>query len=116
MSQVGAGRAGYRLQLGRVEVADQAAQRLGDRRERHALLAERHAAAAQHPHALLVRSVGQPVGQPRLADPPFPADHGDQRLALDGMREQLAQQRQLLGAANEAPGHDLVGHDASMPI
>jgi hypothetical protein len=32
------------------------------------------------------------------------------------MREQLAQQRQLLGAANEAPGHDLVGHDASMPI
>jgi hypothetical protein len=116
VSQVGAARAGDRLQLGRVEVASQAAQRLGDRGERQAFLAQRHAAAAQHPHALLVRGGGQPVDQPRLADPRFPADQRHQRLALNGMRELLAQQRQLLGAADEAPGHDLVGHDASMPI
>ncbi len=70
--QVGAGRAGDRLQLGRIEVPGEAAQRLGDRRERQALLTERHAAAAQHPDALLAGGDSQLVGQPGLANPASP--------------------------------------------
>jgi hypothetical protein len=110
--QVGTGGPGDRRQLGRVEVAGQPAQGLGDRRERHALLAQGDAAATQHPHALVGGGDGQLVGQPGLADPRLPADQCHQRLAVRGMREQAAQPRQLLGAADEAPGHDLVRHAA----
>jgi hypothetical protein len=53
--QLGTGGTGNRFQLVRVEGAGQPTQRLGDRRERHALLTERHAAAAQHQHAQLGR-------------------------------------------------------------
>jgi hypothetical protein len=83
-AQLGTGRAGDRLQLGRVQLVGQAAQRVGDRRERQALLAEGHAAAAQHPGALLVGDVGQLVGQAGLADPRLPADHRHLRLAVGG--------------------------------
>jgi hypothetical protein len=110
--QVGAGRTGDRRQLGRVEVAGQAAQRVGDRRERQALLAERHAAAAQHPHPLLAGGGGQPLDQPGLPDPRLPADQGHQRLAAGGPPEQLTQQRQLLGAADETPAHHMLRHAA----
>ena len=66
--QLGTGGTGNRFQLVRVEGAGQPTQRLGDRRERHALLTERHAAAAQHQHALLGGGDGHLVGQPGLAD------------------------------------------------
>ncbi len=111
-AQVGTGRAGDRLQLRRVQLAGQAAQRRGDRRERQALLAERHAAAAQHPHVLPVGGGGELVGQPGLADPRLPADQRHPRLAVGGARQQLAQPRQLLGATDEAPAHHLIRHDA----
>jgi hypothetical protein len=89
---------------------------VGDRRERQALLAEGHAAAAQHPHPLLAGGGGQLVGQPGLADPRLPADHRHLRLAVGGACQQLAQLRQFLGAADKAPGRDLVRHDGpSMP-
>jgi hypothetical protein len=65
----GTGGTGNRFQLVRVEGAGQPAQRLGDRRERHTLLAEGHAAAPQHQHALVGGGGGHLVGQPGLADP-----------------------------------------------
>jgi nucleoside-diphosphate kinase len=68
----GRGRAGDRLQLGGVQRPGEAAQRLGDRRERQAFLTERHAAAAQSPHALLAGDVGELLDQPGLADPGLP--------------------------------------------
>lgn len=46
----------------------------GDRRERQALLAERHAAAAQHARAVPGRGSPRLGGQPGLADPCFPGD------------------------------------------
>jgi hypothetical protein len=115
-AQLGTGRAGDRLQLGWVPLVGQAAQRVGDRRERQALLAEGHAPAAQHQGALLVGDVGQLLGQAGLADPRLPADHRHLRLAVGGACQQLAQLRQFLGAADKAPGRDLVGHvGPSMP-
>jgi hypothetical protein len=114
--QLLAGGAGDRLKLGRVELAGQAPQRLGDRRERHAFLAQRHAAAIQHPHTLLAGGYRQLLGQPGLADPGLPADHRRQRLAGGDTRQQVLQPRQLLGAADEPPGRDLVCHvGPSMP-
>jgi hypothetical protein len=110
--QLGAGRASDRLQLGRVEVAGQAAQRLDQRGERQALLAQRHAAAAQHPHTLPAGGGGQLLGQPGLAHPGLPADQRHQRLTGGGTRQQVTQPRQLLGAADEPPGCDPVGHAA----
>ena len=111
-AQLGTGGTGNRFQLVRVEGAGQPAQRLGDRRERHALLAQGHAAAAQHQHALLGGGDGHLLGQPGLADPGLPTDQCHQRLAAGGERQQVAQPRQLVGAADEAPGHDLVRHAA----
>ena len=95
-----------------VQLVGQAAQRLDDRRERQALLAQRHTTTAQHPHPLLVGGGGQLVDQAGLADPGLPADQRHQRLAVGGTRQQLAQPRQLLGAADEPAGRDLVGHAA----
>jgi hypothetical protein len=109
--QLGAGGAGDRRQLGWVQLAGQAAQRLDHRRERQALLAQGHTAAAQHPHALVAGDGGQLLDQPSLADPRLPTDHRHQRLAAGGAGQQLAQPRQLLGAADEPPGRDLVRHD-----
>jgi hypothetical protein len=114
-AQLAAGWAGDRLQLGRFQVAGQAAQRLDQGREGQALLAQRHAAAAQHPHAPLGGGGGQPPGQPGLADPSLPTDQRHQRLTVIGAHQELPQQRQLLGTADEAPGHDLVGHAAEDP-
>jgi hypothetical protein len=111
-AQVRAGRPGDHLQPGRVQAAGQATQRLGDRRERHALLAQRHAATPQHPHTLPAGGGGQLLGQPGLARPRLPAHQRHQRLPAGGARQQVAQPRQLLGAADEPPGRDLVGHDA----
>jgi hypothetical protein len=109
-AQLGAGGAGDRLQLGRVQLVGEAAQRLDDRRERQALLAQRHAAAAQHAGALLLRCRGELLGESGLADPGLAAEHHQQRLAGGGAGQQLVQPRQLLGAADEPPGRDLVGH------
>jgi hypothetical protein len=109
-AQLGAGRARDRRQLGRVQLAGQAPQRLDHRRERHAFLAQRHAAAAQHPHALLLRYRGELLDQAGLADPGLPADHRYQRRAVGGMAQQLAQPRQLLSAADKTAPGDLVGH------
>jgi hypothetical protein len=109
--QLGARRTGDRLELGRVQLAGQAVQRLHHRRERQALPTQRHAAATQHPHPLLAGGGGQLLDQAGLADPRLSADQRHQGLAVGGAREQLAQPRQLLGAADEAPGRDLVRHD-----
>jgi hypothetical protein len=79
------GGAGDRLKLGRVELAGQAPQRLGDRRERHAFLAQRYAAATQHPHALPASVGGQLLDQAGLTDPRLPTDHRYQRRAVGGM-------------------------------
>jgi hypothetical protein len=115
-SQLLAGGAGDRRQLGRVQVADEAVQRLDDRRERQPLLAQRHTTATQHPHPLLGGGGGQLLDQPGLADPGLPAEHRQQRLAVGGAGQQLAQPRQLLGAAHKPPGRNLVGHvGPSMP-
>jgi hypothetical protein len=113
-AQVRAGGPGDRRQLGRIQLDGQAPQRLDDRRERHALLAQRHAAATQHPQTLPAGGGGQLLDQPGLADPRLPAEQRHQRLvvAVGGTRQQVAQPRQLLGAADEPPGRDLVGHDA----
>jgi hypothetical protein len=74
------------------------------------LLAQRHAAATQHPHALLLCCRGELLDQAGLADPRLPADQRQQRLAGGGMGQQLAQPRQLLGAADQAARGDQVGH------
>jgi hypothetical protein len=87
-AQFGTGGTGDRFQLVRVEGAGQPAQRLGDRRERHALLAEGHAAAAQHQHAPLRGDGGHLVGQPGLADPRLPTDQRHQRLPAGGVGQQ----------------------------
>jgi hypothetical protein len=76
---------------------------LGDRYERQTVLVERHVAAAQHPHALPAGDGGQPLDQPGLADSRLPAGHRYQRRAVGGMGQELAQPRQLLGAADERP-------------
>jgi hypothetical protein len=102
--------AGDCLQLGRVQLVGKAAQRLDHRRKRQPLLAQRHTTATQHLHPLPARDGGQLLDQPGLADPGLPAKQHDQRLAAGGTPEQLAQPRQLLGAADEPPGRDLVGH------
>jgi hypothetical protein len=112
--QLLAGGAGDRRQLGRVQLARQAAQRLGHRRERQPLLTQRHATAIQDPHALLLRCRGELLDQPGLADPGLPTDQRQQRLAAGGAGSQLVQPRQLAGAADEAARGDPVGHGASM--
>jgi hypothetical protein len=109
-AQLMAGGTGDRLQLGRVQVVSEAAQRLDDRRERQPLLAQRRTAAAQHPHALPVGGGGELLGQPGLAHPGLPAVHRHQRPTGSGERQQLAQPRQLGGAADEPPCGGLVGH------
>jgi hypothetical protein len=101
------GRAGDHLQLGRVQLVGQAPQRLDHRRERQPLLAQRHAPTNQHAGALPLRCRGQLLDQPGLAHPGLPAQ---QRRAVGGTRQELAQPRQLLGAADEAARGDLVGH------
>jgi hypothetical protein len=103
---------GDRCQLGRVQLAGQAPQRLDHRHERQAFLTQRHATTVQHPHALLVGGGGQLLNQLGLADPRLPTDHHHQRLAIDGTCEQLAQPRQLLGAADEMARRGLVRHGA----
>jgi hypothetical protein len=66
---------------------------------------------------LLVGDGGQLLGQAGLADPRLPADHRHLRLAGGGTRQQLAQPRQFLGAADEPSGRDLVRHvGPSMPL
>src|SRR5262245_5949711 len=77
------------------------------------LLAQRHAATTQHPHTPLAGGGSELVGQPGLADPRLPADQRHQRPVVGGgARQQVPQPRQLLGAADEPPGRDLVDHDA----
>jgi hypothetical protein len=110
------GGAGDRLKLVGVQVVSEAAQRLDDRRERQALLAQWHTTATQHPHAPLMRGGGELLDQPGLAHPGLPAQQRHQRLAVASAGQQLAQPRQLLGAADEAARGDLVGHvGPSMP-
>jgi hypothetical protein len=114
--QLGAGGAGDRRQPGRVQLAGQAPQRLDQRRERQALLAQRHTPTTQHPHTLPVGGGGQLLDQAGLAHPGLPADQRHQRLAGGGAPQQLAQPRQLLGAADEPADRDPVGHAApNMP-
>jgi hypothetical protein len=103
-------RAGHHLQLGWVQPVGQPPQRLDHRRERQALLAQRHTTTTQHPHPLPTGGGGQLLGQAGLADPGLPAQQGRQRRATGGTGQQLAQPRQFLGAADKPPGRDLVGH------
>jgi hypothetical protein len=99
-----------------VQLVDQGPQRLGHRRERQPLLAQRHATATQHTGALPAGGGGQLLDQAGLSDPRLPADQRDQWLAGGGPREQLAQPRQLLGAADKPTDRDLVRHAGpSMP-
>jgi hypothetical protein len=104
------GGAGDRLKLVGVQVVSEAAQRLDDRRERQALLAQRHTTATQHPHAPLTHAGGELLDQPGLAHPRLTAQQRHQRLAVASTGQQLVQQRQLVGAAHEAARGDLVGH------
>jgi len=108
-------RADDRRQLDRAEFAGKATKRLDDRRERQALLAERHAAAAQHAHALPPRGASQLAGQPGLASPRLPADQNQHRLTADGTAEQVAKQCQLPGTADEPARHACLQHGVSMP-
>jgi hypothetical protein len=115
-AQLRPGGAGDRLQLGRVQLVGQATQRLGDRRERQALLAQRHTPTNQHAGALLLRCRGELFDQAGLADPGLPAHQHQQRLAAGGAAQQPAQPRQLLDAAHKPAPGDLVGHAGpSMP-
>jgi hypothetical protein len=104
------GRPSDRLKLGRVQLVGQAAQRLDDRRERQALLAQRHTPTTQHPHPPPLRGGGELLDQAGLAHPGLPAHQRQQRLTVAGTGQQLTQPRQLVGAADEAARGDLGGH------
>jgi hypothetical protein len=56
------------------------------------------------------RGGGELLDQVGLAYPRLPAQQDHQRLAVAGTGQQLAQPRQLVGAADEAARGDLVGH------
>ncbi len=98
--ELGAGRAEQALERRVVLLERQRAQRLDERRERHAL-AELDAAADEHPRAVLGRAPPRLLEQPRLAHAGLAADQDDGRLPRGGVGGRLGEHGQLGDAADE---------------
>jgi hypothetical protein len=91
------------LQGGRVEVADQLPQRLGDRRVGQGALTGVQATADEHPRAGRLGTGGELAQQAGLADPRFTAK---QQHARRRASQRPVEPRELLGAADELRAGD----------